>query len=106
MSNVVTHYKVRNTGAGTFAVIAETKSYGSTGPDPGRTIAERVVVDGVSREYGEMLSRELTKSDFVAKWPGDLNIFAIVPSVSRTVDMWTGPNSDEWADNPNVRLVY
>ena len=105
MRTTVTHYNARKSGDA-FAVVAETKSYGSLGPDPGRLEASEVRVDGVSREYAEMLARELTKASFDAKWPGDRNIFVIHTAIERNIDMWTGPNASEWADNPAQRLVY
>lgn len=100
----VTHYDVREID-GSFAVIAQCKSYGSMGPDPGRVEHESTAVEGVSREYAEMLARELTKADFVEKWPGDSNIFTAVESVKRTIGMWTGANS-EWAERTDNPVTY
>ena len=105
MTTYVTHYVVEKRDD-SHAVDAVTKSYGSIGPDPGTEVDRENCVEGVSREYAEMLARELTKRDFESAHARDLNIFAIAPAVARVVDMWTGPNAAEWADNPRHRLVY
>ena len=47
-----------------FKVIAQCKRYGSMGPDPGREVWRETIVENVSREYADMLQRELTKSQF------------------------------------------
>ena len=105
----VTHYCVEERD-GAFAVDAVTKKYGSLGPDPGRETHRVAHVEGVDREYAEMLARELTKMahDVSARVYGHVgdNIFDIRHAVSRTIDMWTGPNADEWADNPRLAIVY
>lgn len=105
MTTIVTHYKVEARD-GAFAVDAVTKSYGSLGPDPGREVSREARVEGVSREYAEMLARELTKADFDAKWPGDCNIFVVHTAVERSIDMWTGPNASEWAERLSHPIVY
>ena len=101
----VTHFVTREVD-GAFAVIAQVKSYGSMGPDPGLIEHESTVVEGVSREYADMLGRELTKKDFDERWPGDCNIFVVHTAIERRIDMWTGPNAANWADNPKHELVY
>lgn len=101
----VTHYKAEESGDA-FAVLVQVKSYGSTGPDPGRMVSEDTYIDGVSREYAEMLARELTKHKMTVSWPEDRNIFDIVSTVSRNVDMWTGSNSENWGEKVAHPIVY
>jgi len=100
----VTHYKTREVD-GAFAVIAQCKSYGSLGPDIGRVEHESTVVGGVSSEYAEMLARELTKADF-ADARGRRNIFDNAAAVSRTIDMWTGPNAEAFGECIKLKVVY
>ena len=105
MTTIVTHYKVEDRD-GAFAVDAVTKKYGSLGPDPGREIHREPCVEGVSREYAEMLARELTSEGHKRAWPRDLNIFSAAESVKRTISMWVGPNAEEWAERVNHPIVY
>lgn len=102
----VDHFVTREADDGTFAVIWEVKSYGSTGPDPGRLESEEPVIEGVSREYAAMLQRELTKDNFAGVHDG-VNIFTTAHTLSRQIDTLTySTNAENFAEKPSLALVY
>ena len=68
-----------------FKVIAQCKRYGSMGPDPGREVWRETIVENVSREYADMLQRELTKSQFEDN-DGRENIFTAARTLRRWID--------------------
>lgn len=105
MTTYVTHYKVVVGEAdGEYSVDAVTKEYRSTGPDIGRVVDRETLLANVSREYAEMLARELTKREH--EWGcGDRNTFDIALAVGRNVHMWTGENS-EWGERIESPIVY
>lgn len=88
-----------------FDVVDELKTFGSMGPDPGTVIERFVRVAGVSREYADMLEREITRDRFDDNWPSDRNIFRAVDAVTRRIQMLAEDNP-HFAECISTRAVY
>ena len=105
----VTHYKtIRTNVPGRFYVAAITKHYDGGFLAIGREIDRSVVVSHVSREYGEMLCRELTRRDHVDKYGdrGAAATFGIANTVKRNIHQWIGPNAESWAERTDNPIVF
>lgn len=97
-------FVTREISDGKFAVIWQVKSFGSIGPDPGRVEHESTVVEDVSREYADMVERELTKDNFAGVHEG-VNIFNVADTLTRRIDTFAGDNP-HFAECIKTNAIY